>query len=210
MVAVAGVRDPRVAQAMCELPRHWFVPPLQVPLAYEDVPLPVGLEATISAPHMVALQLETARLSPGLRVLELGSGSGYLLALVARLVFPGGRVVGVEIEPELVERSRSVLGALGGSEVPTVVEGSAESAPGGDPFDRLIVSFAQPEPIPEAWGRALRPGGLLVVPLQAGGAAFLETWRKDPSGLVQAERGPACLFVPAKTQKVLGRRATKP
>lgn len=113
LVASLRLSDPAVEAAMRRIPRHRFLSRGLWPTAYVDTPLPIGPEATISAPHMVAIQLSLAQISPGMRVLELGSGCGYLASIASLLTGPEGLVVGVEFERDLVERSVKVLGELG-------------------------------------------------------------------------------------------------
>lgn len=198
LVSSLGIEDPRLTVAFLTIPRHRFVDPPWDAEAYLDTPLPVGPEATISAPHMVALQAEWAKIEPGLKVLELGSGSGYLLAILAMLVGPTGHVTGLEIEPALVRRSRTVLAELGLSATTTVLQGEAghPDAPGG-PFDRVLVSFAVPAPVPRSWAHELRPGGFVVAPVTEEGETRLERLRPTATGW-EVEPGPPCVFVGQK------------
>ncbi len=199
MVELLEGEEPQVLEAMAEVPRHRFVPPRWRAEAYQDTPLPVGPNATISAPHMVALQVGYARLTPGTKVLEVGSGSGYLLAVMERLVRPGGQVFGLEIEPELVARSEGTLSEVGeGIARVRQGEGSqgwAEVAP----FDRVLVSFAVRGPLPAAWGEQTAEGGYVLAPWGNGGVLHLERWRKVGGALVKDRHGPPCLFVSGKT-----------
>ncbi len=200
MVEGLGPVDPEIASALSEVPRHVFLGPRYLGDAYEDTPLPVGPEATISAPHMVALQLEWAELAPGLRVLEVGSGCGYLLALLDRLVGAEGAVRGVEIEPGLAETSRRNLQMAGAR--PSVAVRTANGAEGWaeeGPFDRAIVSYAASALAP-AWGAQLVEGGLLVLPRLRAGGTFLERLCKRKGQLETDRRGPPCLFVASKSE----------
>jgi protein-L-isoaspartate(D-aspartate) O-methyltransferase len=184
---------------MGTVPRERFVPPRLRSRAYEDTPLPVGPEATLSAPDMVAAQLQSAQVFPGARVLELGSGSGYVLALLALLVGPEGTVVGVEIEPSLVESSREVLRSLALPTEPKVLLGHGdEPGTGASRFDRLLVSYAQRLPLPPAWEAVVVPGGTLVLPLTERDGTFLTTFRRSAGGWGDRRRGLPCLFVTRK------------
>ena len=195
MVDLLGPLEPRVARVMREVPRHRFVPSEDQDRAYDDEPLPLRYGgATISAPHMVAIQLEWADLAPGLRVLEVGSGSGYLLALLHELVRPGGVVVGVEVEPRLVEGARRALDELGSTDVEIRIGDGAEGVPDRAPFDRIVVSCATPEILP-AWRAQLRPDGTVVAPVGGSLEQRWVRWRNRPSG-APLEEGPACRFVP--------------
>ncbi|MCI4345636.1 MAG: protein-L-isoaspartate O-methyltransferase [Thermoplasmata archaeon] len=181
---------------MREVPRHRFVPRELASRAYEDEPLSLcGLGSTISAPHMVAIQLEALALRPGLSALEVGSGSGYLLALLAELLGPTGRIVGVERVEELVEQSRALLADLGYGKRITVVEADGRLGwPAGAPYDRIVVSAAAPRLFPQ-WRAQLREGGRMVVPLGPGSSQRLLTVRAGPEG-DRFEMGPECRFVP--------------
>lgn len=195
MVESLGTLQPAVAAAMARVPRHRFLPAALADEAYDDTPLPLGPKAsTISAPHMVALMLEWAELRSGLRVLELGSGSGYLTALLAELVRPGGRVVGVELDASLVEESRHVLSELGYTPDVTIQEADARNGwPENAPYDRILVSFATPEIFP-AWDQQLATPGLMLVPIGPSSSQVLRRLRRGPKG-DRLEDGPGCIFV---------------
>jgi len=184
-----------IAEAMGRVPRHLFVPPEFRTEAYEDEPLPLPYgEATISAPHMVALQLEWSELRPGFSVLEVGSGSGYLCALIAELVRPQGRVLGLELLPGLADLARETLRSLGYAEVEIRSGDGRPGAPDRAPFDRILVSCACPE-IESEWKHQVREGGTVVAPV--GGRyeqTLLRYRRHGDSG--EVEEGPACRFVP--------------
>lgn len=195
MVEALAPLDARVAAAMASVPRHRFVPPELADEAYDDTPLPLGVgDATISAPHMVALQLEWAELAAGQRVLEVGAGSGYLAVLAATLVRPGGRVLGLEVERRLAERAGAVVRELGFADRVEVrcADGRA-GAPDRAPFDRILVSCATPEIFP-AWRRELAPDGVLVAPVGNRWGQVLRRLRRSPAG-DRVEDGPPCLFV---------------
>lgn len=196
MVRSLGALDPRIARAMEAVPRHRFVPPELRSSAYEDEPVPLRESgSTVSAPHMVAIQLEAADLAPGLSVLEVGSGSGYLLALIAELVGPSGRVLGIEIEPSLVVTSRETLRSLGyGATVSVRAGDGIEGAPDLAPFDRILVSCAVGEIAP-AWRAQLAPDGRIVAPL--GGPFRHRLVTVDREGR-RLQNGPECRFVPLR------------
>jgi protein-L-isoaspartate(D-aspartate) O-methyltransferase len=202
MVQGLGVLSPRVAAAMQRVPRHRFVSSELAVEAYDDTPLPLASTAsTISAPHMVALQLEWAELSPGLRALEIGSGSGYLLALMAELVRPGGRVVGIEIDPALAEESRSILAELGYEEIVRVVAGDGRGGwPADAPYDRILVSAATAE-IHIPWGEQLATPGMLIAPIGSPARQVLRRLHRTASG-DWWEDGPECRFVPLTPRDV--------
>jgi len=198
MVSSLGTLDPRVAQAMREVPRHEFVPVALASAAYEDTPLPLPAgDATISAPHMVALQLEWAELAPGLRVLEVGSGCGYLAALVAQLTAPEGTVDGVELVPALPHEARRRVERLGFADRVRFIEGDGSDRVGErGPYDRIIVSCATRQLFP-LWLRHLAPHGTVVAPVgDAWGQELVRYREDDPLGPL--DRGPRCAFVPLR------------
>jgi protein-L-isoaspartate(D-aspartate) O-methyltransferase len=195
MVRAIGPLDPRVASVMQRVPRHRFVPAALADEAYDDTPLPLGpARSTISAPHMVALMLEWAELTPGLRVLELGSGSAYLAALIAELVTQGGHVVGVELDPILARDSQDRLAELGYGESVQIHAADARAGwPSDAPYDRILVSFATPEVFLE-WTRQLATPGLLLAPVGPARGQVLRRLRRTRDG-DRREDGPACIFV---------------
>src|SRR5712671_2850881 len=105
-----GIRDDRVLEAMLRVPRHEFIPPSLIADAYADMPLPIGSGQTISQPYIVAAMLEALEIQPQDRVLEIGTGSGYMTALLAELA---AQVVSIERHAELAERARQILERLG-------------------------------------------------------------------------------------------------
>lgn len=194
---IPGIPAP-IADAMRRVPRHRFIPRDYLADAYldEPVPLPYG-DATVSAPHMVALQLEFLTLAPNLRVLEVGVGFGYLAALIAELTAPRGRVFGVDLEPGLVREARRRLDATdGGDRIRLRASDGRLGWPEVGPFDRIVVSCATPE-LFETWRRQLVSGGILVAPLGPASSQELVRYVNTPDGGV-LERGPACRFVPLR------------
>lgn len=193
MARASGASDRAVLRALGSVPRHTFVPAASLAAAYDDEPLPItDGDSTISAPHMVAIQLESARLLDGLSVLEVGSGSGYLLALVSEVMHRTGRVLGLEVDVALADRARETLTTLGYPESVEVRagdgwDGLAERAP----FDRILVSCAVPG-ISPAWRAQLRRGGRIVAPVGDRRVQRLLTYG---DGADPIETGPACRFV---------------
>lgn len=159
-----GIEDERVLEAMRRVPRHLFVPEAVRPQAYADSALPIGHGQTISQPYVVAAMTEAARIAPGERVLEVGTGSGYGAAVLAEL---GARVVSVEILPELAEGARERLAAAGYEGVTVVTGDGRRGVPEEAPFDAILVTAGSPE-IPEPLLEQLREGGRLVMPVGGG------------------------------------------
>jgi protein-L-isoaspartate(D-aspartate) O-methyltransferase len=156
-----GVEDRRVLDAMREVPRHRFVPEGYRGDAYADSPLPIGEGQTISQPYIVALMTSLLELDGDEKVLEIGTGSGYQAAVLARLV---REVYSVEILRPLGEQARTTLEELGYDNVHVRVGDGYKGWPEKAPFDGIIVTAA-PERIPEPLIEQLKVGGRLVIPV---------------------------------------------
>jgi protein-L-isoaspartate(D-aspartate) O-methyltransferase len=156
-----GIRDKRVLQAMGEVPRHEFVPIAALPNAYADRPLPIGFGQTISQPYIVAFVAEHLKLDPEDRVLEVGTGSGYQAAVLARLVT---QVFSIEIVDELILRATSDLQRLGYQNILVKSGDGYEGWPEVAPFDAIIVAAAL-DHIPQPLIDQLREGGRLIIPI---------------------------------------------
>jgi protein-L-isoaspartate(D-aspartate) O-methyltransferase len=186
-----GVRDPRVLEAMKDVPRHLFVEPAEQPRAYDDSPLPIAGNQTISQPYIVALMTELLDLSPQERVLEIGTGSGYQSAVLSKLC---REVYSIEIVPELAREAAARLQRLGYANV-TVREGDGYRGwPEHAPFDGVIVTAA-PERIPQPLLDQLAPGGRMVIPV-GGFFQELKVFRKDSAGRITEEAILPVRFVP--------------
>lgn len=206
LVAEGIIRSPEVRRAMLRVPREEFVWPHLRSQAYIDAPLPLGETGqTISAPHMVAIMLEELRLAEGLRVLEIGAGSGYNAALLAEIVSPTGRrnpvgrVVSVERVPDLVEFARSNLERTGYADRVEVVMGDGTlgwpSRSETPSYDRIVVTAAAPK-IPHYLKCQLKPGGIIVIPVGDLATQTLIRAIKEPDGRLVTEDRGGCVFVP--------------
>ena len=202
MVADLRIQDPRVSAALLRVPRHEFLPAEFLAQAYDDEPVPLGAEeATISAPHMVALMLEEIQPEPGEHMLEVGTGMGYFAALLAEMVAPDGHIDTTEVEPRLVEESRRRLRSTGyGDRVRVHARDGALGLPDGAPFDAIAVSCAAPSLLP-TWTGQLGDHGRLVAPIGDATRQALTTYRKGP-GAPTVRRGPWCRFVSMRTSPV--------
>lgn len=156
------IKSDEVRRAFLKYPRYLFVEERYRGYAHVDEPLPIPAGQTISAPHMVAIMLELAKLGPGMNVLEVGTGSGWNAALIAELV--GTDVYTVERIPELVEFARRNLERAGVENVHVILGDGSKGFPPKAPYDRIIVTAGAPK-IPEPLIEQLKPGGLLVIPV---------------------------------------------
>jgi protein-L-isoaspartate(D-aspartate) O-methyltransferase len=186
-----GIADERVLGAMGEVPREEFVPEEMRSSAYSDSALPIGYEQTISQPWVVAAICQALDLQGPERVLEIGTGSGYSGAILARL---GARVVSLERVPELAEGARRSLERLGIANVEVVVGDGSRGYPAGAPYDAIAVHAATPE-APHSLLAELGPDGRLVVPIATGSADLLTAFVRENGDLRQETIGP-CRFVP--------------
>ncbi|MFH0946363.1 MAG: protein-L-isoaspartate(D-aspartate) O-methyltransferase [Planctomycetota bacterium] len=160
-IRVRGVRDERVLAAMLRVPRHRFVRPGDVAHAYEDHALPIGCEQTISQPYIVAVMSEAARVAPGERVLEIGTGSGYQAAILGELA---REVYSIEIIAELGQRAAVLLAELGYENVECRIGDGYAGWPEQAPFDAILLTAA-PSEIPQPLIEQLKEGGRLVAPV---------------------------------------------
>jgi protein-L-isoaspartate(D-aspartate) O-methyltransferase len=175
---------------MLKVPRHKFVPPSQRHLAYQNRPLPIGHDQTISQPFIVGYMTEAASIAPGEKVLEIGTGSGYQAAVLAELA---KQVYTIEIIPELAEGARNVLRELGYKNVVVKTGNGYEGWSEHAPFDAIVVTAA-PDQIPQALVDQLALKGKMVIPV---GTTFQEMViiTRDDSGIVERRTIPV-RFVP--------------
>lgn len=156
-----GITDQRVLKAMASVPRHEFVPESQRRWAYEDMPLPIGYDQTISQPYIVALMTAQLHPQPSHRVLEVGTGSGYQAAVLAQLV---GKVYTIEIIEPLATRATADLRRLGCTNVDVRCGDGYQGWPEMAPFDSVIVTCA-PDHIPQPLVDQLKEGGRMLIPV---------------------------------------------
>jgi protein-L-isoaspartate(D-aspartate) O-methyltransferase len=186
-----GIGDERVLAAMEEVPREAFLPPARRRHAYADSALPIGCQQTISQPWIVAAICQALELRGSERVLEVGTGSGYSAAVLARLA---GEVVSVERHAELAATARATLADLGADNVEVLVGDGSRGVPERAPFDAIAVHAAAPGP-PPALLDQLADGGRLVVPIVAESVEILTLLRRRGERLEATDLGP-CRFVP--------------
>ncbi len=190
------VHDRRVLDALLEVPRERFVPAELRPYAYEDSPLPIGEGQTISQPLIVAMMTEALDLQGDERVLEIGTGSGYQAAVLARLA---REVVTTEVYDALRSRAQATLRDLGATNVtclPADHEHQELGASRFAPYDAIIVTAAAPA-VPESLLAQLRPGGRIVVPVGSRHAQDLLVVTRSEDGSTTSTRSlGGCQFVP--------------
>lgn len=191
-IKARGVTDPRVLEAVRAVPRHRFVPEAERRSAYEDRPLPIGEGQTISQPYMVALM--TAVLGPPMpsdRVLEIGTGSGYQTAILARLA---AHVISVERLRPLADVAAERLRELDVANVTVIVADGSEGHAAGAPYDRILVTAGAPA-VPGALKDQLAEGGRLVIPVGPGGFQRLTVVDRHGHDF-EVRDDEACVFVP--------------
>jgi protein-L-isoaspartate(D-aspartate) O-methyltransferase len=183
--------DRRVVQAMKRVPREAFVSPQLAYAAYDDRPLAIGFGQTISQPFIVAMMVQALGLRGNEKVLELGTGSGYVAAILAGLA---RKVVTVECIPELAESARRLLDRLGYANIEVHVAGSGLGRPEAAPYDAIIVSAGAPS-VPDALLEQLSLNGRLVIPVGS-------RWQQELLKVTKSRRGNnienlgGCYFVP--------------
>ena len=185
------ITDRRVLAAMGQVPRHRFVRPVDLPLAYADAPLPIGHRQTISQPYIVALMTQLIEPRSEDTVLEIGTGSGYQAAVLAALV---RRVISVERIPDLAAQARQVLADLGIDNV-EIVEGDGTIGVAAEaPYAGILVTAGAPR-LPQALKDQLAEGGRLVLPVGSRDGQMLERWTRLGDD-IHRERITPVAFVP--------------
>ncbi|HWP59317.1 MAG TPA: protein-L-isoaspartate(D-aspartate) O-methyltransferase [Candidatus Acidoferrales bacterium] len=185
-----GIHDHRVLGAMRKVPRHLFVEPSMQNQAYDDCPLPIGQNQTISQPYMVALMAQSLELKGSEKVLEIGTGSGYEAAVLAELC---AQVVSVERLEELAARARERLERLGYKNIVITVGDGTLGCETHAPYDDIVVSAASPC-IPRPLLSQLKPDGRLVLPMGEEELQTLVRIRKKGESLEEDYLGE-CRFV---------------
>jgi protein-L-isoaspartate(D-aspartate) O-methyltransferase len=188
-----GVRDPRVLEAMRQVPRHHFVPPEYEGMAYSDGPLPIDQGQTISQPYIVALMSEMLELQGDEMVLEVGTGSGYQAAVLAQLAVT---VHTIERHAALAEHAEQVLQELGIRNVVVHLGDGTLGLPRYAPYQAIMVTAASPG-VPQPLLDQLADGGRLVIPVGGQGSQILERWRRQGTNFDQEQILPVA-FVPLR------------
>lgn len=186
-----GIADQRVLDAMSRVPRHQFVPEFYRDQAYEDHPLPIGENQTISQPYIVVLMLEALKLSPADNVLEIGTGSGYVTALLGELT---RQVISIERHSALADAARDLLAGMGYKNVRVVTGDGSRGFPELAPYNAIIVSAAAPE-LPRELVAQLAEGGRMIIPVGSVDSQQLQFIEKR-NGEPQITLRELCRFVP--------------
>lgn len=193
------VKNESVLEAMRRVPRHVFIPEELQQYAYENRPLPIGYNQTISQPFIVAHMTELLELDKTHRVLEIGTGSGYQAAVLAELC---DSVFSIEIIAPLGERTAILLRELGYNQIKLRIGNGYEGWPQKAPFDRIIVTCA-PDDIPEALVAQLAPGGLIIIPVgNPYQTQYLCIVTKTSKGRISNEKQYPVRFVPMIGKKL--------
>jgi protein-L-isoaspartate(D-aspartate) O-methyltransferase len=197
-----GIKDKAVLAAMRKVPRHRFVPALSQGRAYDDGPLPIGEAQTISQPYIVAWMTELIEPKKAMRVLEIGTGSGYQAAVLAECV---AEIDTIEVIPELGRKAEGLLRELGYRNVRTRIGDGYAGWPERAPYDAILLTAAPPDDVPKPLLDQLKVGGRLVAPVGRDDQHLVRITRTE-TGL-KREVLDSVRFVPM-TGKVQGRPST--
>ena len=195
------IRSQPVRQAFGKVPRHLFVPRVDIVTAYSDQPVFIRWDAgtpisSSSQPRMMAIMIEQLGLEPGLRVLEIGAGTGYNAAILADIVGESGSVITVDIDQDIVDEAAGNLSKTGYDNVKCICGDGFEGFSKDQPYDRIIVTVGAHDISPH-WVDQLKDGGIMVVPLWFKGFSLsvaLEKRDGEPKGLSASP----CLFIPIR------------
>jgi protein-L-isoaspartate(D-aspartate) O-methyltransferase len=186
-----GIRDESVLAALEKIPRHYFMDSSFLEFAYQDKPFPIGSGQTISQPFTVAFQTELLQMKKGMKVLEIGTGSGYQASVLAEM---GARVYSIERQRKLYQKTKEFMTRLG-YPVKLFLGDGYLGLPSFAPFDRIIITAAAPE-IPQPLVDQLKPGGILVVPHGKDDIQHMLRIIKNADGTTKEESHGAFRFVP--------------
>jgi protein-L-isoaspartate(D-aspartate) O-methyltransferase len=190
-LADRGIRDPRVLNAMLTVPRHLFVPQTERIYAYQDRPLPIGQNQTISQPYIVALMTELLLLQEDDKVLEIGTGSGYQAAILGQLA---GEVHTIERHADLAALAGSLLQEIGADNVQVYIGDGSLGWPQSAPYDAILATASAPS-APQPLLEQLAVGGRLVLPVGGARQQTLQRWVRNEGGFDHEDITPVA-FVP--------------
>lgn len=192
-----GITEPAILTTMADLPREKFIPQKYADQAYDNNPLPIGLGQTISQPYIVALMTQHLKIEPDHAILELGTGSGYQTAILAKLA---NRVYTVERHHQLAESAQATLANLNINNIEYYIGDGSKGYPDPIEFDRIIITAAVPE-IPTTLINQLKPNGILIAPVGPQSSQRLIACTKSPSGIIQH------ILCTVKFVKLIGKNA---
>jgi protein-L-isoaspartate(D-aspartate) O-methyltransferase len=187
------IHSDTVKHAFLTIHRETFLPPDQQPYAYDDTPLQIGHDQTISAPHMVAIMTEALDLHPGQHVLEIGAGSGYHAAIVATIIAPTGHLYTIERLAHLAQNATDNLAKAHITNATVITGDGSEGLPDHQPYDRIYVTAASPK-IPPPLMDQLNENGKLLVPV---GDVYCDLILAEKhEGKIHTKSLGGCVFVP--------------
>jgi protein-L-isoaspartate(D-aspartate) O-methyltransferase len=204
LIASGVLHTPEVERALRTVPRHLFLPGVSLPDAYADNAVPTRWEdgvavSSASQPAIVAIMLEQLQVASGMRILEIGAGTGYNAALLAELTGPSGSVITLDIDPGVTAEAVAHLAVAGYAQVRALAADGAAGWPEGAPYDRIILTVGVSDFTP-AWFDQLADEGLIVAPLWLGGSEASVAFRKR-DGMLDSESLAPCGFMRLRGQE---------
>jgi protein-L-isoaspartate(D-aspartate) O-methyltransferase len=187
------IKTKEIEKAFLEIPREKFIPTIFEKYAYSDTPLEIGNGQTISAPHMIAIMCEELDLKKGQKILEVGTGSGYHAAIVAKIIEPKGHIYTIERHKNLAEKAKQNLKNTNIKNVTVKIGDGSEGLEEYAPYDRIYVTCAAPI-IPQPLIEQLKDPGKMLIPI-GGIICTLYLLEKD-NGKIKKESRGGCAFVP--------------
>jgi len=192
LITKKGIHDNNVLQAILRIPRHFFFSKEFEEFAYEDKAFPIDENQTISQPYTVAYQSELLQVQKGMKVLEIGTGSGYQASVLAEM---GAEVYTIERHKLLHEKAKKQLGEMGYSHIHFFWGDGTQGLPNNAPFDRIIVTAGAPA-VPKTLVQQLKEGGILVIPVGSSQTQKMLRITKLPNGETKTETFSDFAFVP--------------
>ena len=187
------IKTKEIEKAFLEIPREEFIPPIFKQYAYSDTPLEIGQGQTISAPHMIAIMCEELDLKKDQKILEIGTGSGYHAAIVAKIIEPNGHVYTIERHKNLAEKAKQNLKNTNIKNVTVEIGDGSEGLAKYAPYDRIYVTCAAPS-IPQPLIEQLKDPGKMLIPV--GGTICTLYLLEKNNGKIKKENHGGCAFVP--------------
>ncbi|MDP3765384.1 MAG: protein-L-isoaspartate O-methyltransferase [Nanoarchaeota archaeon] len=190
------IKDRKVIEAFMKIPREEFIKEGKKEESYGDYPLPIGEGQTISQPTTVAIMTEALELEKGHKVLEVGAGSGYQAALIAEIIGPKGKIISIEIIPELVKLAQKNIQKLRLKNVDIIHHDGSKGYAKEVPYDRIIITAASPK-IPKALINQLKENGIIIIPVGDLNEQIMIKGIKKNNKLIEEKLGQF-MFVPLK------------